>query len=432
MSALLSPVHVTRSNFQQVASMIRGQVRNFSKSESLARRIVSEVRRKGDRAVLTYTRRFDGVGLQHNHLRISPDEIERSVERVSDEVRSALRVSLSRLEAVQKQLVERISYSSARNGFVVRAAPKPLSSVGCYIPGGRAAYASTMLMTAGLAKLAGVRRIVVCTPPDSRGMVNAAILAAARLCGVHEVYRIGGAQAIAALAYGTRTIPRVEKIVGPGGFYVALAKKIVSGDVAIDFFAGPTELIVVADERTDPKIAAWDLIAQAEHGEDTVCGLVTWSEDTAEKVRAEITRLVPRVSRRNFVVASLRQGFSAICSDRESACAFVNAFAPEHLELLVDGAGEVAEMIQAAGLTLLGSYAPCAASDYCVGTSHVLPTGGFASVRGGLSILDFVKLVWTVEGSREGLQSVLKPLRVLASSEGLRNHYLSAESRFGK
>jgi histidinol dehydrogenase len=285
-------------------------------------------------------------------------------------------------------------------------------------------------MTAGLAKLAGVQRVAVCTPPNPDGEINDAILTAADLCKVDEVYKCGGVQAIAALAYGTKSIPKVNKIVGPGGARVALAKRQVSKDVATDFFAGPTEIAIALDETSDAKLAAWDLIAQAEHGEDCVTILVTVSETSTSKVRDEIGRILPSVERRRFVEASLIAGVAAVCENWNTACKFINELAPEHLELLTENHAQLAERIRSAGLILLGPYASAAVSDYCLGTDHVLPTGGFAANHSGLSVLDFLKFTWIAEGTREGLRSILQPLKALTGAEGLPNHYLSAESRF--
>jgi histidinol dehydrogenase len=320
------------------------------------------------------------------------------LERIGQPLLSALRFSLKRLEVLQGELLSKATFSSELNGFHMRLALKSLSSVGCYVPGGRATYPSTLLMTAGLAKLAGVPRVVVCTPPDSTGAVNDAVLAAASLCNVDEVYRCGGVQAIAALAYGTNTIHRVEKVVGPGGIFVALAKKVVSGDVAIDSFAGPTELIVIADETTDPKLVAWDLVAQAEHGADCLSGLVTCSEDVVKNVRSEIEQILPQIERRKYVESSFVRGFSALCEDLDEACEFVNQVAPEHLELLTENARTLSDKIQNAGLILIGPFAPASATDYCIGSNHVLPTGGYAKSHAGLSSLDFVRPTWTIEG----------------------------------
>jgi len=303
--------------------------------------------------------------------------------------------------------------------------------VGCYIPGGRAAYASTVLMTAGVAKMAGVRRVVVCTPPDRDGTVNDAILAAASLCGVDEVYRVGGAQSVAALAYGTESVPRVAKIVGPGGLYASVAKRLVSVDVPIDFFAGPTEVVVVGDGTTDARLAAWDLVGQAEHGQDSMCGLITWDAGLAREVRTQVAEILSAgVEREEFVRGALARGFTVVCRDAEEAAGIVNALAPEHVELMMEDAKGFSAMVENAGLVLCGRYAPCAASDYCVGTDHVIPTEGYAAVRSGLSVLDFVRLNWAVEGTRDGLRAVLPPLRQLAGAEGLPNHYRSVEARF--
>jgi histidinol dehydrogenase len=425
----LPSVKVTRFNKENVARRIRRPY-TFSKDEPSVRRIIDQVRRHGDNALLKYTRKFDGATLRKEQLRISKTELEESTRRVDRKLLSALRSSLQRLQASQQELLSRINYSIKINDFTLQFAAHPLQSIGCYSPGGRAAYPSTVLMTAGIAKLAGVQRIVLCTPPAANGQVNDVILAAADLCGVNEAYRCGGAHAIAALAYGTRTISRVEKIVGPGGRYVAMAKKLISSDVLIDFNAGPTELIVVADKTTNPKLAAWDLIAQAEHGPDTLTCLVTCAEEVAANVRREISRTLPTIERRKYVEQSLANGTTAICEDLDTVCDFVNEMAPEHVELLTQNSQILSDRIHTAGLILLGPYSPAAASDYCIGSNHVLPTGGFAKNHGGLSILDFMKVGCTVQGSSTGLQNVLEPLKILASAEGLANHYSSVRARF--
>jgi histidinol dehydrogenase len=243
---------------------------------------------------------------------------------------------------------------------------------------------------------------------------------------------VGGAQSIAALAYGTKSIPKVSKIVGPGGLYVSAAKKIVSADVPIDFLAGPTEMVVVGDGAADAKLAAWDLMAQAEHGEDSICGLVTWDERLASEVRREVEKVSPTLQRKDYVRGCLRRGFTALCKDRDTAIELVNSLAPEHLELMVDDAKEMAGSISNAGLILTGPYAPGAASDYVIGTDHVLPTEGVARLRAGLTALDFVKVGWVVEGTKRGLKAMLPSLKELAMAEGLPNHFLSAQSRFRK
>jgi histidinol dehydrogenase len=232
------------------------------------------------------------------------------------------------------------------------------------------------------------------------------------------------------MAYGTESIQKVEKIVGPGGLYASVAKELVSKEVPIDFFAGPTELIVVGDRTTDVKAAAWDLVGQAEHGEETLCGFITWDERVAAELRSEAARITRKAARGEIVRRALAKGFVALCRNREDAVRLVNAIAPEHVELLVDDARGFATKVENAGLVLVGKFAPCAASDYCVGTDHVIPTEGYARLRSGLSALDFVKLNCIVEGTRDGLKAVLPSLRSLAVAEGLPNHYRSVESRF--
>jgi histidinol dehydrogenase len=432
MKELIPLIRVKRRDAVRVASQIRRRADDLLPAEKRVSDIVADVRKNGDAALFRYSQEFEGVDLRGAGLAIPADEIKEAGQRVDGALLDAMRFSLRRIRRTQGQLLERLSFSYVSEGYVIRTAPKPIPSVGCYIPGGRAAYASTVLMTAGVAKLAGVKRVVLCTPPGKDGKVKDAILAAASVCGVDEVYRVGGAQSIAALAYGTKTVKRVSKIVGPGGFYVSVAKRLVSAETMIDFFAGPTELIVVGDSTTDPRLAAWDLVGQAEHGGDSICGLVTWDSKLASRVRSEVARIVPKVERREFVEACLARGFTALCPDGETAAELLNALAPEHLQLMIKSARDYAPLIENAGLILSGEYAPCAASDYCIGTDHVIPTEGYAKVRTGLSALDFVKLNWVVEGTRRGLRSLLPSLKELALAEGLPNHYRSVESRFRK
>ncbi|MDA4122423.1 MAG: histidinol dehydrogenase [Thaumarchaeota archaeon] len=429
MNEPLPLIAVTKRNAARVAAKVRGRSRDVSEVEKIVEEIVAKVRLEGDKALLMYSRTLDRAEIG-GALRVSGDDLTEAAQTIDAKLSEALRFSLGRIRRTQGQLLRRLSYTYVANGFVTRSAPRPISSVGCYIPGGRASYASTVLMTAGVAKLAGVKRVVLCTPPDPQGRVSGAVLAAAQICGVDEVYRVGGAHSIAALGYGTETIPKVDKIVGPGGIYVSVAKRLISRDVPIDFFAGPTELVVVGDETADPRLVAWDLVGQAEHGEDSLCGFVTWDEGLARKVRREAALLARGAQRESYVRGALDRGFTALCSDREAALALVNAVAPEHLEVMVKDARSFSEGIENAGLVLLGKYAPCAASDYCIGTDHVIPTQGYAALRGGLSVFDFLKLSWTTEGTKEGLKATLPSLEALAKSEGLPNHYESAAARF--
>lgn len=431
-SELLPLIRVEKkTEVKKTAERIRARSQGLSTAVNGAEKIVRAVRAKGDAALIGYSKELDGVALTSDDLEVSREEISAATERVDTKLLDAMRFALKRIRRTQGQLLSRLPFSYVADGFVVRCVVRPLDSVGCYVPGGRASYASTVLMTAGVAKLAGVKRVVICTPPSGE-KVSDAILAAAKLCGVDEVYRVGGAQSIAALAYGTESVPKVSKIVGPGGLYVSAAKKVVSMDVPIDFLAGPTEMVVVGDGGADARLAAWDLMAQAEHGQESICGLVTWDERFAREVNKEVERVSPTLQRKDYVRGCLRRGFTALCKDRDTAIELVNRLAPEHLELMVDGAPEMADSISNAGLILTGPYAPGAASDYVIGTDHVLPTEGVARLRAGLTALDFVKVGWVVEGTSKGLKAMLPSLKELAMAEGLPNHYLSAQSRFQK
>ena len=431
-SELLPLIRVEKkTEAKKAAQRIRARSQGLSAAVKGAEKIVRTVRAEGDAALIGYSKELDGVALTRGDLAVSNEEVSEAAKRVDPKLVDAMRFALKRIQRTQGQLLSRLPFSYVADGYVVRCVVRPLDSVGCYIPGGRASYASTVLMTAGVAKLAGVKRVVLCSPP-SGGKVSDAVLAAAKLCGVDEVYRIGGAQSIAALAYGTESIPRVSKIVGPGGLYVSAAKKVVSTDVPIDFLAGPTEMVVVGDKGADARLVAWDLMAQAEHGQESICGLVTWDERLARDVKKEVERVSPTLQRKDYVQGCLRRGFAALCKDKETAIELVNSLAPEHIELMVGDAAEMAGSVSNAGLILTGPYAPGAASDYVIGTDHVLPTEGVARLRAGLTALDFVKVNWVVEGTKAGLKATLPSLKELAMAEGLPNHFLSAQARFRK
>jgi histidinol dehydrogenase len=429
MNEILGTLVVTEESFANYAEKIRKKASAPPEVVRSVEEIVGRVRAEGDRALFEYAKSLDGAELG-GKLLVPKSEMESAARKQSPELLRALRNSLARIRKVQGSLVPRAGASISHRGFKVRVRPKPLPSVGCYVPGGRASYASSVLMTAGVAKLAGVERVVLCTPAGRDGIVSPALLTAAWMAGVDELYRVGGAHSVAAMAYGTESIARVEKIVGPGGRYVAAAKRLVSGDVATDFYAGPTELLVMADDSCNPEVAGWELIGQAEHGEDTLCGLVTFSEKYADKVRFHIKKTLPSLERREYAEASLKNGFAAVCKDEGTAFDFVNAVAPEHLAVMTRHPERAEARVSRAGLKLLGKYSPCAASDYLVGTDHVIPTAGLALVRGPLSVLDFMKLEWSVAGSAPGLRALLPDLKTLARAEGLPNHYLSARARF--
>ncbi|MCW4019920.1 MAG: histidinol dehydrogenase, partial [Candidatus Bathyarchaeota archaeon] len=381
-------------------------------------------------ALVDFSMKFDGAKLSPDRLQVTREDIDKAYEKVSADKISAIEFAKNRVEAFQKQLLERVSFEYEATGVRVRSCTSPIRRVGCYVPSSQVAYPSSLVMTLVPAKVAGVPEVVVCSPPRSAEEINPLILAAADICGVDEVYRVGGAQAIAALAYGTATIRPVDKLFGPGSKYVLTAKMLVSRDLPIDFPAGPSEIMVVADETADPQVVALDMVSQAEHV-DGVPVLVATSERFAETVVNEIERMVSSLPNKEMVAENLsRNGLVLVCEDVDEAVRFVNEFAPEHLEVMVEDAWGIAEKITSAGLVLIGKYTPVAASDYCLGTVHVLPTGGFSRVYSGLSVLDFIKRFSIAECSEEGLSEIWENVKALAESEGLLNHALAVEGRF--
>ncbi|AFU59982.1 histidinol dehydrogenase [Candidatus Nitrososphaera gargensis Ga9.2] len=391
--------------------------------------IMKSVAEHGDSAVLDYTAKFDGVRL--DSLKVGEHEIKHAYRQVTKEQVRAVRLMKERLAkselAVLKQL-KGIAVSA--EGVRINRMVKPVASVGCYIPGGKARYPSTVVMCAVPAKAAGVKRIVAVSPPMKDGTIDPLTLVAADICGVDEFYKAGGAQGIAALAYGTQSIKPVSKIVGPGGMFVTAAKLIASGNVSTDMVAGPTELLIYADTTADPRLVAVDLISQSEHSTDTICGLVTTSEKLASQVHAQVQSLVEKITRSDIVKSSLENnGFIAVCKNESECIEFVNEFAPEHLEIMCKNADAVAKKIDSAGLVLIGQYAPSSASDYSLGSNHVLPTLGFGKSRASLSVLDFIKIVNKVKVSKAGLAKVDRSVKEMAVAEGLLNHYEAVRAR---
>jgi histidinol dehydrogenase len=397
--------------------------------EASVKAIVNQVRADGDVELVELAMKFDKAELNVRGLRVKPGEIKEAYNKTTPQQISALKFMKEKVNTYQKQLLTQTDIKTADNGISVQTVLRPIESVGCYVPGGQAAYPSTLVMTAVPAKAAGVPRIVVCSPSDAKGKVNPLVLVAADICGVDEVYRVGGAQAIAALAYGTKTIDPVRKIVGPGNKYVTAAKVLVSTDVAIDMPAGPSEVLVLADECADARLIAFDLVSQAEHGGDSVAGLITTSEKVAQQVQDYLTKIAASADRSEKIYESLsKYGFIIICNNMEVAVNLVNQFAAEHLEVMTANSKELAQKLTA-GLILLGPYSPVALSDYGSGTNHVLPTGGFAKSFSGLSALDFMRRVSIVESTKVGLERVRDSIKVMTEAENLPNHYKAIKAR---
>lgn len=400
--------------------------------ENNVKEIINQVKTCGDEALVEYAFKFDKAELSSRALRVKPAEIKEAYTKTNPYQISALKFMKEKVSAFQKQLLTQTEIKTTNDGISVQTVLRPIESVGCYVPGGQAAYPSTLVMTAVPARVAGVPRIVVCSPSDSKGKVNPLVLVAADICNVNEVYKIGGAQAIAALAYGTKTIEPVRKIVGPGNKYVTTAKVLVSTDVAIDMPAGPSEVLVLADESADARLIAYDMISQAEHGGDSVAGLITTSEKLAKTVEENLAKLAVSTERSEKISESLSNyGFIIVCGDSEEMVNLSNQFAPEHLEVMTANPKELAEKL-VAGLILIGPYSPVALSDYGSGTNHVLPTGGFAQSFSGLSAFDFMRRVSIVESNRTGLERVKDSIKVMTEAEKLPNHSKAIQARFEK
>lgn len=392
------------------------------------RAILAAVRLHGDAALRDYTRRFDGVEL--DDLRVPPEVVESAPDRVDPALREALSVARDAIEAFHR-------YRGAgpgpyeRDGVAIRTLEIPVDRVGVYVPGGRARYPSTVLMTAVPARVAGVGAIAMCVPPGPGGVVDDSTLAAAALAGVDEVYRVGGAQAIAALAYGTRSIPRVDIVVGPGNRWVSIAQREVRGTVGVPAaFAGPSEVVVIADESVPAAFVAVDVLVQAEHGPDGLAWLVTWCPGVVREVDAEIERMLAASPRRAEIEATFAGGGYAVLVDGPGAAVEVaNEIAPEHLELCCAGAESLLAGVRNAGEVFLGAYSPASLGDYVAGPSHVLPTFGSARFASGLGVEDFLKRVRVVEGSPRAIEALGSHVVALATVEGLAAHADSVRLR---
>ena len=384
--------------------------------------ILDDVRKNGDSAVKKYEQKFNGR--KTSQLRVSEKEINK--EKITEAQFDALRSSALRVSITQRRLKKGLigSVSKLRDISFI-----PITSVGCYVPGGQARYPSSAIMSAITAAEAGVKRIVITSPPGPDGKIDPMTITVAKKCGA-EIYKVGGAQAIGALAYGTKSIPKVDKIVGPGGKFVSIAKLIVSEQTSIDMIAGPTELGIIADTSSDPELVALDLISQAEHSNDTMCFVITTSKTVAKQIQKLLEKLIPDVERSVIVKQSIsKNGFIAVCKNENEMVELANKIAPEHMELMVKNAKTLSKKITGAGLLLIGKNTPSSASDYLLGTNHILPTNGFGRTRGGLSVLDFLKLQTTVEEKKSGLKSISDKLKTLTDAEGLPNHYEAVKRR---
>ncbi len=402
--------------------------RNPLKNRQAVETIIRDVRGGGDAALRKYEKKF-GAGAIPS-LRVSKREIDDAYSSVPAEGVAAIKLAKSRLSKAESAVMRRLRDITIRYGGTrLSKSFIPINSVGCYVPGGAARYPSSAVMSVTPASIAGVRRIVVASPPDSSGRMDPLTIVAADICGATEIYKTGGAQSIAALAYGTRTIKKVDKIVGPGGAFVTLAKYLVSSTVSIDMMAGPTELGIVIDSAADADLAALDLISQAEHSSDTFCYALTTSGAIARKIQSAVDSGLKNIRRSSIARSSLESnGFIAVCRAAD-IIDIANELAPEHLEIISKNPKKW-DRIRNPGLILTGKNSPSSASDYLLGSNHILPTGGFGRSRGSLSVLDFVKLLTRVDVDQNDLRKISKSIKTLAFAEGLPNHYEAVRGRF--
>ena len=390
--------------------------------------IVNDVQERGDDALREHTERLDGVRI--GKFRVTGDEIEKANEEVPEQLKKALEIAVENIAAFHHQQLDHDLWMTETSpGAMAGQMIVPLDSVGAYVPGGRASYPSSALMTVVPAKVAGVNRVAVCTPPGKDGLVNPLTLVAAEMAGADEIYRVGGVQAVAAMAFGTETISPVQKIVGPGNAYVTAAKLLLRSTVEIDMPAGPSEVLIIADYTAEPEVLASDMIAQAEHDPQSISVLVTDDEDLAIATKAEVEKQAKEAARREIVKKSLNGAAILTAATMEDAVSFSNSFAPEHLEIVVRDPMAVLGKIKNAGSVFLGPYTPVAAGDYASGTNHVLPTSGYARVFSGLNVDSFVKKITVQQISKDGLKLLSDAITILAEAEGLSAHAESVRKR---
>ena len=398
--------------------------------EKTVSEIIQNVAQNGDQAVRDYERKFDSVNLAD--FSIPAFQLDQALDSIDEDLRAALELAKQNITSFHKQEIENSFVDVSTPGIMRGEKITPLASVGLYVPGGTAAYPSTILMCGIPAKLAGVKRVVMVTPPQPAG-INPAVLAAAKLAGVDEVYQVGGAQAIAALAYGTETIPAVDKIMGPGNIFVATAKKQVFGKVAIDMVAGPSEIGILSDESANAKEIAADLLSQAEHDKRARAMLITNSKSLAEAVSKEIERQLSTLPRQEIARTSIEdRGFIAVMENTAEMFELMNDVAPEHLEVQLENPTQYLGLIKNAGSVFLGRYASEPLGDYVAGPNHVLPTGGTARFASPLGVYDFVKRTQFIQFDRQNLKADLKAITKLARTEGLEAHARAIEARFDK
>ena len=411
-------------------SLLKRSPNNYTEFEGRVNDIITNVREKKDEAVFSYTKQFDGADINASNVLVTKEEIEEAYSLVDEKLLTVIRKALVNIKKYHEKQVQN-SWFTTEDGIILGQKVTALEKAGVYVPGGKAVYPSSVLMNVLPAKVAGVDKIIMCTPPGKDGKVYPSTLVAANEAGVDEIYKVGGAQAVAAMAFGTESIPKVDKIVGPGNIYVALAKKAVFGYVSIDSIAGPSEILVLADETANPKFVAADLLSQAEHDEMASAILITTSQELAEKVSEEVDKFVAQLSRKEIIQKSLdNYGYILVADNLYDAIDATNAIASEHMEVVTKDPFSVMTRIRNAGAIFVGEYSSEPLGDYFAGPNHVLPTNGTAKFFSPLGVDDFIKKSSVISYSRDALEKVHKDIEQFAECEQLTAHANSIKVRF--
>lgn len=411
------------------SSFYSHQIEQLENIQSKVNEIITKVRKYGDLALLELTNIFDKTNFLSAKEFLTTDQEFLNAEKfLSEDIKKALELAFERIFRYhQRQMPQDFSFFD-ESGVFLGNCWKPIQSLGVYVPGGNASYPSSVLMSAVPALVAGVDNISICAP-SSMGILNPAVLFAAKLCGIKKIYKIGGAQAIAAMTYGTATIEKVHKICGPGNSYVATAKKLLYGEIGIDMIAGPTDLTIIADENSNPKWTAIDAISQLEHGCDSRIFLITDSENFSDKFLEQISEIAPTLPRYEIIASSLKNSAILVVKNLENVARVVDFIAPEHLQIICGNQEKIAKEIQNAGAIFIGKYTPEAIGDYIAGPSHTLPTSGTARFASGLSVYDFLKRISLISCDENSFSKIAKPASILANCEGLHGHKLSIDIR---